>query len=32
MYALEFDIMGHHIDDYGSDCIYRDFDTSKDDI
>ena len=32
MYALELDIMGHHINDYGSDCNYRDFDTTKDNI
>jgi len=32
MYSLEFDIMGHHINDYGSDCTYRDFCTTKDNI
>lgn len=32
MYSLEFDIMGHHVYDYGSDCHNRDFDTAKDNI
>jgi len=32
MYALEFDVMGHHISDYGTDSHTRDFNNNKDNI
>ena len=32
IYALEFDIMGHHLSEYGSNSEWRTFDDAKDNI